>query len=333
MDGGYSVRKIFSVHRAAPLFALASLAAACGPGADPTETASTLPAGAPRQSAPPVRLEASAPLSARLDCLRENGATLVIAHRGGPTRDYPENALETLARTHDAGALGMEIDIAQSTDGVLFLMHDDDLERTSTGEGLISQTSWAQIEALNLETYTTETSFHPPTLDAALAWAVANNALLELDKKRSTSYDGIIDAVEANRAENNVLMITYTDDQAVDLHTRAPNLVITATVNSLSHFDELVRRGVNPDNLLAWTGTERPNPELWQALAGRGVESIFGTIGRRGDRLDDVYWEDRDGAEYDDLADDGAALIVTDYSDRVSRQLAPRQAHARACGF
>lgn len=329
MDGGNSVRKI----SVSILALLCTLPTACGPGPDPVDTATTKPSAAPQQTPAALTLDPAAPLSERLDCLRANNAAVVIAHRGGPTRDYPENALETLSRTRDAGALAMEIDIAESADGVLFLMHDDDLERTSTGQGLISETSWTEIEGLNLETYTKETDFHPPTLDQALSWAVETGTLVELDKKRSTSYDGIIDAVEAAGAQNHVLMITYTDDQAVDLHTRAPDLVITATVNSLSHLDELVRRGVNPDNLLAWTGTERPNPELWRALAGRGVEVIFGTLGARGERLDDVYWEDSDGAEYDALAEDGATMIVTDFSDRVSRQLATRQAHARACGF
>lgn len=332
MDGDLSVRIFFTARRAAIISALSGLAA-CGPAPDPTDNAITIPTANALQPAVNAAIPPGAPLSARLDCLRETGAALVIAHRGGPTRDYPENALETLARTQAAGALGMEIDIAESADGVLFLMHDDDLERTSTGDGPISETSWSEIERLNLETYTTETGYHPPTLDSALAWAVRNNALVELDKKRSTSYDGIIDAVEANGAENNVLMITYTDEQAVELHARAPDLVITATVNSPSHLDELIRRGVKPENLIAWTGIERPDPELWRALAEKGVETAFGTLGRRGERLDDLYWEDRDGAEYDDLADGGATLIVTDYSDRVSRQLAPRQALAKACGF
>lgn len=310
------------------------LPVACGPEPDPTSSASVEPTAAAHQEAPVVAaLPPGAPLSERLDCLRETGATLVIAHRGGPDRNHPENAIESFERSYSAGALGMEIDIAESADGVLFLMHDDDLERTTTGSGQISETSWADIENLRLETYSSETEFRPPTLDAALAWAVEKNALVELDKKRSTSYDGIIDAVEAHGAQNNVLMITYTDDQAVDLHTRSPELVITATVNSVAHLDELIRRGVNTDNLLAWTGTERPNPDLWQALAQRGVESVFGTLGPRGDRLDDVYWEDRDGSEYDALADGGATIVVTDYSDRVSRQLATRQARARACGF
>src|SRR5690606_16933487 len=105
---------------AVSLFALA----ACGEAADPTATAST---DAPAAPAPAAASTAAAPaaLPGRLDCLRASGGVLVIGHRGGPTRDYPENAVETLQRTFDAGARAMEIDIAETKDGHLILMHDD----------------------------------------------------------------------------------------------------------------------------------------------------------------------------------------------------------------
>jgi glycerophosphoryl diester phosphodiesterase len=330
-------------------FILAGLAAAalaaCGRAEDPTRGAATdLPAaaaGAPAGSAatrPAAAPKASAskdtPLNKRLDCLRENGGTLVIAHRGGPTRDFPENAIETFERTLAAGTHAIEIDIAESRDGVLFLMHDDDLARTSTGEGSASETSWADIETVKLETYSQVTTFSPPTLDAALQWIVANDVVAELDKKRSTSFEKIIDAVERAGARDHVFVITYTDQQAIDVHRRAPNLMITATVESLEQLDRLIAAGVNPDHLLAWTGTQAPNAQLWQVLNDRGVESIFGTLGRRGERLDDAYWEDNDGSEYDTLAEDGLTLLVTDLSDKVSRQLADTEtAPMKACGW
>ncbi|MEZ5938284.1 MAG: glycerophosphodiester phosphodiesterase family protein [Hyphomonadaceae bacterium] len=324
------------------------LTAACGKPEDPTAQASTsvaaeaggstpdgahIAAGGADRQLMPSPTTAPATLSGRLDCLRETGAAVVIGHRGGPNRDFPENALETFARSRSAGALGMEIDIAESRDGVLFLMHDDDLDRTTTGEGPVADKSWSEIEKLELETYSTVTDFHPPTLDQALAWAVKNNVLVELDKKRSTSFDGIIDAVEANHAENNVFIVTYTDDQAVEVHQRSKDLVITATVGSVAQLDDLIARGVDPKRLVAWTGVERPDPALWTALNARGIESAFGTLGRRGERLDDVYWEDRNGSEYRDLTSAGLEIVVTDYSDRVSRELADLQVRAAACGF
>jgi glycerophosphoryl diester phosphodiesterase len=265
--------------------------------------------------------------------LREAGGVLLIGHRGGPTRDYPENAIETFERTLKAGARGMEIDIATTKDGVLTLMHDDDLDRTTTGEGLVSDHTWDEISKLKLETYSKATSFSPPKLDDTLAWAVKNNVLLELDKKKSTSFDSVIAAVRAAKAENNVFIITYSDEQAIEVHQKAPDLVITATVNSPAHLDELLKKGVKTGYLVAWTGTETPDPELWKALASRGIESAFGTLGPRNSSLDGKYWNDDDGSEYDQLVSSGLPILVTDLTDKVSRQLAPALAKSASCGF
>ncbi|MBI1339225.1 glycerophosphodiester phosphodiesterase [bacterium] len=339
--------------------AVCVLVAGCNQGSDPTRTASTTPPAAGTTSGPnagdaeaagsagrasaaqdaaagrppPNPALAALPLAQRFDCLRENKATVVAAHRGGPTRDFPENAIETFERTLKAATPVLEVDVAQSRDGVLFLMHDESLERTSTGEGLISELSWAEIETARLETYSSETTFAPPTLDAALAWAKANNAVLELDRKQTTPIGALVDAVETAKAENNVILITYTDEQAVAAHRRNRELMITATIDSLAKLDQLVARGVNPERLIAWTGTQTPNPELWTALSTRGVETAFGTLGRRGERLDDQYWEDRDGSEYNDLAAGGLNLVATDYSDRVARVMTGDDIAREKCGF
>jgi glycerophosphoryl diester phosphodiesterase len=311
--------------------------AACGQPADPTAAASTDAPGAVEPSGPSESATAAAaatgPLHERLDCLRSSGGLLLIGHRGGPTRDYPENAIETLERTLKAGTRAMEIDVAETKDGKLVLMHDDDLDRTSTGTGLVADHTLAEIQALKLETGSKATDFRPPTLEAALAWAVKNNVILELDKKRAATYPPIIAAVRAAKAENNVFVITYTDDQAVEVHRLAPELMITATVNSLAQFDDLVARGVKPDRFLAWTGNVEPRPQLWSALAAKGVESIFGTNGSRADGLDYRYWDDDDGAEFNQLAADGLPILVTSLTDKTARQLGAEIRKAGACGF
>ena len=318
--------------------AIAAVAfAACGQPADPTAAASTDAPASVEPSGPSESATAAAaatgPLHERLDCLRSSGGLLLIGHRGGPTRDYPENAIETLERTLKAGTRAMEIDVAETKDGKLVLMHDDDLDRTSTGTGLVADHTLAEIQELKLETGSKATDFRPPTLEAALAWAVKNNVILELDKKRAATYPPIIAAVRAAKAENNVFVITYTDDQAVEVHRLAPELMITATVNSVAQFDDLVARGVKPDRFLAWTGNVEPRPELWSALAAKGVESIFGTNGSRADGLDYRYWDDDDGAEFNQLAADGLPILVTSLTDKTARQLGAEIRKAGACGF
>ena len=149
--------------RLALLCSAAFILAACGQptapkaGASPDATAVDS-ASAPREAAI-APATATAPLHERLDCLRTSGGLLLIGHRGGPTRDYPENAIETLERTLKAGTRAMEIDIAKTKDGKLVLMHDDDLERTSTGEDLVADHTLAEIQALKLETGSKVTEF------------------------------------------------------------------------------------------------------------------------------------------------------------------------------
>lgn len=322
------------------LAATALALSACGQPNDPTATASTdapgsAPVSGPTESASETGAASAAlgPLNTRFDCLRESGGALVIAHRGGPTRDYPENALESFQRTYKAGTHAMEIDIAETKDGKLVLMHDDDLDRTTTGTGLVVDHTLAEVQALNLKTGSKTTEFHPPTLQAALEWAVRNHAFLELDKKRSAAYAPIIAAIRAAQAENNVLLITYTDDQAIEAQKTAPDLIINATISSAEQLDKLIAAGLNPEHLIAWTGNVEPRPDLWKALAARGVESIFGANGSRAEGLDYRYWADSDGSEFNKLATDGLPILVTGMSDKVSRQLSQEIRAAGGCGF
>ncbi|MFN2285948.1 MAG: glycerophosphodiester phosphodiesterase family protein [Anaerolineae bacterium] len=54
----------------------------------------------------------------------------LFAHRGASTQ-APENTLASMQTAVDLGVYGLETDITISADGVLFLMHDDTLARTT----------------------------------------------------------------------------------------------------------------------------------------------------------------------------------------------------------
>ena len=72
-----------------------------------------------------------------------------IAHRGGSL----ENLENSLAAFKHAWALGyryMETDMQASSDGIVYIFHDDRLERVSNGTGLFCAHSSAEIDALRL---------------------------------------------------------------------------------------------------------------------------------------------------------------------------------------
>lgn len=262
------------------------------------------------------------PLPEFFDCVRESGGMLIASHRGGPAPGYPENAIETMQFGLDQGIWVHEIDVAESRDGVLFLMHDRTLGRTTTGGGYVADTDWDTIERLNLtDDDGAITAFTAPKLSEVLLWAKRSGAIVELDKKETTSFRNIISHVRAAEAEQNVILITYNDDQAREVARLAPDLMMTAGVNSRSHQESLEAAGVNFDQVIAWMGISNPNPRAFEAVGRRGVETAFGTLGRPGERLDDQYWADGDPSEYQALADGGLTMLATDAPYRVAAAL------------
>jgi len=258
---------------------------------------------------------------------------VIAAHRGGPDTGFPENAIETFQHAFDKGIRVFEIDVAETRDGVLTLMHDDRLNRTTTGRGYVSDTDWATMSGLELEDNDgRRTGFHPPKFTDALIWAKQTGAVLELDKKPTTSFRNIAAAVTAAGAEESVIFITYNDDQAAEVAAIDPGLMMTASAYGDRDVAKLEARGVDRTRLIGWTGVDEPKPYAWKRLMKVGVEPAFGTLGRAGERLDDVYLADGDASEYDALAAQGLVLIATDEPYRVADLIRADDIGRDACG-
>ena len=74
--------------------------------------------------------------------------THLIAHRGYNST-YPENTLLAFMEAIKAGAKTIELDIFKSADGVLFIMHDATLNRTTNGTGPCEALTWADLRVLD----------------------------------------------------------------------------------------------------------------------------------------------------------------------------------------
>lgn len=319
------------ISRLSPLILGLGLLAACSESTEPVAPAPT-PADAEQTATPDPVYRLSLPET--FDCLREAGGVAIAAHRGGPYPGFPENAIETMQYGYDRGVRVFEIDIAESQDGVLFLMHDRTLTRTTTGDGFVAEWDWADIEELRLvDNEGSRTGFSIPSLDDALAWAVEYNAIVELDKKPTTSYSNIIEAVRNAGAENNVILISYNDDQAEEIARIAPDLMMTASAFGERDIINLLDRGVVKDRLIAWTGTRDPDFAAWDRVREEGVEAAFGTLGRPGERLDDEFLADGNGSEYQALADAGLTLIATDAPLEVAEAIDGDEIASEKCGL
>ncbi len=72
----------------------------------------------------------------------------VIGHRGAALA-APENTLEGFREAARQGAKWVEFDVGLSADGQCFVMHDDTLDRTTSGKGPAHLKSIAELKALD----------------------------------------------------------------------------------------------------------------------------------------------------------------------------------------
>jgi len=87
--------------------------------------------------------------------LTSSGATckrsteiIIIAHRGA-SADNPENTMIAVKKALEYGADYSEIDVHQTLDGKIILMHDETLDRTTSGEGYVWDFTWDEIQRLD----------------------------------------------------------------------------------------------------------------------------------------------------------------------------------------
>jgi glycerophosphoryl diester phosphodiesterase len=260
-------------------------------------------------------------LGTRLDCLRERNLAVVAAHRGQPDASAAENAMSSFRASLAAGVPFLEIDVATTRDGVLVLMHDDTLDRTTTGTGQVRDRTWAEVRALRLKRPDGAVlADRVPRFSDVLEWGRRAGAYFELDVKRTTRFADVMAAVRGARMPHRVLVVTYSLTDAQTVHALDPGLMISVTLEAPDAI-AAARAVINPHRMLGWTGTRDPESRPFAALREAGIEPIFGTLGRPGQRLDDVYAADGDPSEYRDLVRAGVVMIASDNAAAAQRAI------------
>ncbi|MEN3971984.1 glycerophosphodiester phosphodiesterase family protein [Sphingomicrobium sp. XHP0235] len=205
-----------------------------------------------------------------LSCLRGQGATIVSAHRGGPSAGYPENAIETMAHRLSSAPMMLEIDVRQTSDGTYVLFHDDELDADTDGTGPVSSHTMAELSTYRYD----EGGFAISTLEDVLEWA-RGRAILQLDVKPGVAFSPLLDWLSARDAEDRALIITYNARDAATV-ARESDFLISASVGKQGDLADLAAAGVPADRITAWTGLGAPKIDLWRTLGEEGISANYG---------------------------------------------------------
>lgn len=72
----------------------------------------------------------------------------IFAHRGD-SGDYPENTILAFKKALELNVYGIELDVHKSKDGHLVVIHDEDIQRTFNGKGLVKDFTLTELKKFN----------------------------------------------------------------------------------------------------------------------------------------------------------------------------------------
>ena len=124
---------------------------------------------------------------------RDNGFVHVCGHRGH-SYAAPENTLAALTATRDNGGTAAEIDCMLTADGEIVVMHDDFLDRTTNGSGLVSKATTEEIKRLDAGSWFDKrfAGERVPTLSEALRHAHEIGIGLVVEVKEFQRLDPLV---------------------------------------------------------------------------------------------------------------------------------------------
>jgi glycerophosphoryl diester phosphodiesterase len=160
--------------------------------------------------------------------LRQNPIA-ITGHRGAGGLAN-ENSLSAIQLALQLKADRIEIDVHQTKDSVIVLMHDESLDRTTNGNGYIKHKTWAELSALTLKPYSTGSNVSEsiPTLNEVLQ-LINGKAILLIELKQGHAYyprieEQVIALIRKHKAEQWCIIHSFKENILEKIHLLAPEI-------------------------------------------------------------------------------------------------------------
>jgi glycerophosphoryl diester phosphodiesterase len=160
------------------------------------------------------------------------GLGLRIGGHRGAAAEAPENTLAGFERAAATGVDYVELDVMLTSDGVPVVFHDDELDRTTDGSGLLADHSSGDLRGLDAGGWFDARFSHEPipTLDEFLAWLASRpglGATLEAKGPGSGAAIGHAVAMAASRDHCSICSFSAPELRAAaEVEPTIPRLLI-----------------------------------------------------------------------------------------------------------
>ncbi|HNV27681.1 MAG TPA: glycerophosphodiester phosphodiesterase family protein [Cyclobacteriaceae bacterium] len=159
----------------------------------------------------------------------------IAGHRGGYYFNYPESSLSLLnylSKQFKKDTIIAEIDLRKSKNGTIYIMHDETVDRTTTGTGKIDQLDDNYLEGLFLKKENGGiTKKRIPTFEEVLQFIRKKNINLMLDIKTPIHAEAY-ELVKAHKMENRMLTLTFNMELTKKVATLSNKISLSALMES-----------------------------------------------------------------------------------------------------
>ncbi|HUJ84928.1 MAG TPA: glycerophosphodiester phosphodiesterase family protein [Candidatus Acidoferrales bacterium] len=129
---------------------------------------------------------------------------LRIGHRGA--RAYaPENTLTSFKKALEIGVDAIELDVRKTKDNQLVVIHDDNVKRTTNGDGLVCELTLKEIKG-----FSAEGGEKIPTLEEALDF-LDNKVKVLVELKEEGIEKQVLSVIHERDLEKNVVITSFSE--------------------------------------------------------------------------------------------------------------------------
>ena len=198
---------------------------------------------------------------------------IISGHRGGMVPGYPENCIASFEKTLSLLPSFFEIDPRMTKDGVLVLMHDATLDRTTTGKGKVSDYTYAELQQLHLKDRQKHaTQYKIPTLDEALEWG-ADKTVFNFDNK-DIPWQLYSDNLKGKWAKyHNIMLSVRSLEECLFYYQRNDNVMFCCEIGDMAQYDAYAKSGIPWNRIVAYVRytMDPAQQELHKLLRSHGV--------------------------------------------------------------
>jgi glycerophosphoryl diester phosphodiesterase len=246
---------------------------------------------------------------------------LVIAHRGGRGLG-PEGTLSLFRQAVGLGADVLELDVRQSADGTLVVLHDERVDRTTEGSGRAGDLTLAQLKALDAGYDWSDDGgqTHPfrgqgyaiPTIEEVFRAFPEQRFVVELKEDEEGAAQAL-GAVLRDSGMAQRVMVASLHGSALDAFRAAcPEVATSAGAGEVAWYWLLQWARLDGFYTPAFAALQVPQRFGWVGLAQRGFVQRAAAHG-----LLVHFWTIDEEEEMERLLDLGAGGITTNRPDRL----------------